>query len=131
MADVETTDNGLSDEQIEELIQEAEQRLRRKRQPSVPVESEDILTFEENTSEKPTRVRIPRIEHGLDLKGYLQDQKGVIRVKPELLANKQQQNLADRLRCLEAEQKPTKKEVCSSKFTCLQPFHEENLPKFS
>ena len=101
----------LSYDQIELLIQEAETRLRAKNEV-VPVdEPEAILTLRDDKPEATKLKRIPRLEHGIDTKRYIQDKYGVAIVDPELLANKQQQALADQLRRIEKKDK-SKKEVC-------------------
>ena len=103
----------LSDDQIELLIQEAEARLRAKNEVVTVDEPEEILTLRDEQTEATIRKRkpIPRLEHGINTRSYLQDRHGVAQVNPELLANKQQQALADQLRLIEKKKDKSKKEV--------------------
>ena len=116
----------LSDDQIELLIQEAETRLRAKNEV-VPVDdAEEVLTLRDDKPKATNRKRIPRLEHGIDTKRYIRDNHGVAIVNPELLANKQQQALADQLRLIEKKDK-SKKEVRTITISEV-PFYEETYP---
>lgn len=110
----------LSDEQIESLLQEAEDRLRAASSAVVAQTGpEDELSLrldhDEPNFAKPKP--IPRLQPGLKQASYIKDRHGVAQVVPELLATKEQQKLADNLRSVEAKKK-SKKEVCSFYTTC-------------
>lgn len=115
----------LSDEQIEQLIQEAETRARAKAGVLTAPEPEDKLTLPEETPGLAQRKAIPKLKHGLERQSYIREQHGVAQVKPDLLATREQQTLADRLRTVQVQK--SKEKVCyqySSWFHGLS--HEEN-----
>ncbi len=100
----------LSDEQIEQLIQGAESRAQAKAGVVTAPATEDELTLQEVTPELGKWKALPKLKHGLERQSYIQDQHGVAQVKPELLATKEQQTLADRLRTLQV--KTPRQKVC-------------------
>jgi hypothetical protein len=121
----------LSDEQIELLLQEAEGRLRAKAGAVVaPIQAENELTLrlDEDQPEFAKRKPIPRLQHGLNDTSYIKNQDGVAEVVPELLASKEQQKLADRLRSVEVKNK-SKKEVCATSFF-RTPYMRKFIPTF-
>ena len=103
----------LSDSQIEQLLQEAETRLKSNSGAVATADPDDELTFElhEDKPELAKRKPIPKLQHGLEKSSYIRDQHGVAKVRPELLATKEQQTLADQLRSVPV-QEGSKKEVC-------------------
>lgn len=109
MASVLTETEVLSDQRIEELIQEAEARARAKAGVVTAPEPEDELTLQEETPDFARRKAIPKLKHGLEKESYIQEQHGVAQVKSQVLVTKQQQGLADRLRTLPI--KKTKQKV--------------------
>jgi hypothetical protein len=108
----DVTETGiLSDEQIEQLIQEAEERARTKAAGAVArPDSEDLLTLQDGTPDFAKRKPIPKLKHGLERQSYIQENQGVAQVKRELLATKEQQTLADQPRKVEVKAR-AKKEV--------------------
>ena len=107
--------SALSDEQIEQLIQEAEDRARARASAPTQPEAEDELTLQDETLDFSKRKPIPKLKHGLERQSYIQEKNGVAHIKPELLATKEQQTLADHLRKLEGK-KQSKKNVCALYF---------------
>jgi hypothetical protein len=103
----------LSDEQIEQLLQEAEIRLRAREGQVVPVESEDLIALQETEASRTKRKAIPRLQHGLQTSSYISEKNGVAQVNPTLLATPAQRKIADNLRNVQVKQK-NKKEVCAS-----------------
>ena len=122
----------LSDDQIEQLIQEAEARAHARAGAIAAPAPDHELTLQIDTSEFAQRKAIPRLEHGLERQSYIQEQQGVAQVKPELLATKEQHTLAEQLRTVEAQKKKkkSKKQVSNSYFSDSLLLHEENHPNF-
>ena len=100
--------DSLSDEQIEQLIQEAETRARGKAGIVTVPEPETELTLQEETPGLAQRNAIPKLQHGLERHSYIREQHGVARVRPELLATKEQQSLADQLRTVKVKKSKEK-----------------------
>jgi hypothetical protein len=101
----------LSDEQIEQLIQEAETRAIEKAKSLVVAENlvEDELSLRHSIPDTRKRKPIPRLQHGLESRSYIEEQNGVARVKHELLATKEQRSLAETLKKAETPHKSSKK----------------------
>ena len=121
----------LSDEQIDLLLQEAETRLKAKAGVLTTTQPQDeqTLRLDEDKPEFAKRKPIPRLQHGLDEKPYIQDRKGVAEVEPEVLATRQQQKLADTLRSVQVKHKSKKEVRCPHRQLCL--LHEEIYPNLS
>merc|ERR1711939_843634 len=102
----------LSEDQIDQLLQEAEARLRSKTGTSVATHSQDELTLSlnEDKPEFAKRQPIPSLQHGLDKTSYIQDHGGVAQIRPELLASTDQQKLADQLRPVDIKGKSKKED---------------------
>lgn len=92
----------LSDEQIEQLLQEAEDRLQQK------AGLEIVKLSEVQTQQRP---KIPSLQHGLDRATYITEHNGVAKADPNLLINKEQEKMAHELR-------PVKKGTDSKKAVC-------------
>lgn len=121
----------LSDEQIEQLIQEAEVRARAKQIGIAAPSAEDELTLQRELPGLSRRKPIPKLKHGIERSSYIQDDQGVARVRPEFLTTKEQQTLADQLRKVENKTR-SKKEVRDIEFKMDFPhFHDEIYAKFS
>ena len=121
----------LSDDQIEQLIQEAEARAHARAGAIAAPAPDHELTLQIDTPEFAKRKAIPRLEHGIERQFYIQEQQGVAQVKPELLAMKEQHTLAEQLRTVEAQKKKkSKKQVSNSYFSDSLLLHEENHPNF-
>ena len=101
----------LSDEQIDQFLQQAETRLRAKASQIIPSQSEDVIALHQTEPSTSKRKAVPRLEHGLKTSSYISEKNGVAHVDPALLATPTQQKLADGLRSVEIVQK-NKKEVC-------------------
>jgi len=120
----------LSDEQIEELLQEAEARLRAKAGLPTKVIDNDELALESTTSVPAKRVRLPKLEHGVDRSSYLKDQNGIVRTNSILMVPAEQRRRADGLR--EVLRENGTRKVVSSSLLLTQPFsHEEIISQFS
>jgi len=88
----------LSDEQIEELLLEAEARLRAKAGLPYKAVDEAELALESVTSVPAKRVRLPKLEHGVDRSSYLKDQDGIARTNSTMMVPAEQRKMADGLR---------------------------------
>ena len=106
----ETSAEILSDEQIDQLLQEAETRLRAKAGQVAPTESDDVITLQDTHAVRTKRKAIPRLQPGSMAKSYIAEKDGVAHVNPGLLSTAAQQKLANGLRSVEKKQK-SKKEV--------------------
>jgi hypothetical protein len=103
----------LSDEQIDSLLQAAEERLRAKAgalATNKPAD-ESSLTLDEEQTDPIKRRPIPRLQTGIGLKSYICDDRGVAQIAPQRLAHHQQQNSAIDLRSVDYKQ--SKKDVRS------------------
>lgn len=120
----------LSDEQIDLLLQEAETRLRSKA-GVVATQPDDELTLrlDDDKPEFAKRKPIPRLQHGLNEKPYIQEHRGVAEVDPAVLATEQQQKLADKLRSSQAKHKSKKEVRCPGCHSYV--LHEEIYPNLS
>lgn len=118
----------LSDERIEELLQEAEARLRAKAglEPKV---IDDGLALESVGSAPAKRVRLPKLEHGADRSAYLKNQNGIARTNSSLMVPAEQRKMADGLREVSREN-GSKKMVCLSPSTTTFPNMRKSYPKF-
>ncbi|RMZ83745.1 hypothetical protein DV738_g933, partial [Chaetothyriales sp. CBS 135597] len=112
--------DSLSDEQIEQLLQEAEGRLRAKAgqlaaadtAKSANEETLDVITLQETDTSHVKRKAIPHLQHGISQSAaYISEKKGVAQVNPALLAGPTDTvKLADNLRPVERKQKQKKEE---------------------
>lgn len=84
----------MSDEQIDELLQQAEARLREKAGLQI-----------QKIEGKEKRIAIPKLQHGMDKSSYISEKNGVARVDPNLLVKKDDNKMADGLRSIEAKGK--------------------------
>ena len=118
----------LTDDQIEALLQEAENRLKNANTTAVvPVEENELtLALEDEKPAFEKRKPIPRLSHTLDTKRSIQEHNGVAHVAPELLVSKEQQKLADNLRTIKFKDR-SKKDV-STPSSNPAPSNEEIYP---
>lgn len=107
--DVMTADR-LSDEQIEQLIQEAETRALVKHRPATAPIPDDELRLLDNVPELSKHKNLPKLKHGLERSSYIQHEQGVAQVKRDLLTSSEQK-AATGLRNLQTSIQ-TKKKVC-------------------
>lgn len=120
----------LSDEQIDLLLQEAETRLKAKAGAvATQPDNELTLRLDDDKPEFAKRKPIPRLQHGLDEKPYIQEHKGVAEVDPVVLATEQQQKLADKLRTSQAKHKSKKEVRRTDRHSYV--LHEEIYPNLS
>jgi hypothetical protein len=116
MAAVTEADTGiLTEEQIDQLLQEAENRLRAKAGQPVREETDDVIALHESQPTATKRKTIPRLQHGLNA-SYIGDNKGVAQLTPGHLASSQPR-VAGQLRSVDAKQNK-KREVCCQLFSC-------------
>lgn len=119
----------MTDEQIDQLLVEAEARLREKAALlSTPARANEIRL--DNTEAKARQRKpyvdqilltasltdkissLPKLRHGLGQQTYIKDSQGVAQTKPQAAIPQDQRKLADGLRTVEVAQK-AKKIVCS------------------
>lgn len=112
----------LSDERIDELLKEAETRLRAK--AGLAPLSDETLTSKSQIPPSTNRVHLPRLEHNLQQSSYLKNQNGVTRTNPNLMVPEVQRKMAEGLRTISTNTIIGKKVVCP---WLLFPFlsHEE------
>jgi hypothetical protein len=102
----------LSDDQIEKLIQEAEARAVAKRDALNAAEADGETSLNDDIPDASKRRIIPRLKHGLERSGYLQDAKGVAKVKRSLMLNGDANAETQSLRTLPPAPIEKKKKVC-------------------
>ena len=127
-------DNGqpeiLTDAQIEELIKEAEDRLRRKAGLEPNVDNE-TLSLNSAAPLSASRVRLSKLEHNLDRSSYIKNHNGVAKTNPSLMVPTEQRKMADGLRSLSTQQASSKKIVSNPFVFSLSIQHEETLSQTS
>ena len=112
---VETSlsDNGktfiLSDEQIEHLLKEAEERLRVKSGLQPLNDEADVLSLDTGDEQKRAKTfHLPKLEHKLDGSSYLTNHNGITRSNANLMVPAEQQIMADGLRSIGKDQEHKK-----------------------
>jgi ribosomal protein S13 len=123
-ADVRQVES-LSDEQIEKLIQEAEARAVAKHDSLTTMEADSELSLHDDIPDISKRRAIPGLKHGLERSGYIQDAKGVAKVKRSLMVNEDAP--VHDLRALPPAQ-VQKTKVCCSLSTCPQRYRRKIIP---
>jgi len=98
----------LNEEQIEQLLQEAETRSREKAGIITQVQNEEDEGNLTLSTESVTRKPLPRLKHGLGRNSYIHEKHGVVHVNPDLVVGKQQKKLADTLRTVDILEKSKK-----------------------
>ncbi|KIX98120.1 uncharacterized protein Z520_06200 [Fonsecaea multimorphosa CBS 102226] len=94
----------LTDQQIDDLLAQAEVRLREKSKST----NEDEISLEIVTPTTTSRKIIPKIHHGLVRSRYINDKQGVAETNAKAILERQQSLLADGLRSVETVQKSKK-----------------------
>jgi len=110
----------LSDDRIEELLKEAETRLRAKAGLELTSANEDILTLESTDAAAMKKIHLPKLEHNLNRNSYLKSQNGIAKAIPDLMIPAEQRRMADGLREVAKETSDNKKVVCIHPSTTLQ-----------
>jgi hypothetical protein len=100
----------LTDAQIEELLQEAEDRLRQKAGLTSNVDT-GTLSLSSSSPLPASRIRLPKLDHNLDRSSYIKDHNGVAKTNPSLMVSTEQRKMADGLRTLNTQQTTGKKIV--------------------
>lgn len=99
----------LTDAQIEELLREAEDRLRLKAGiPSTP--DNETLSLTPVVAPSASKVRLSKLEHNLEPSSYIKNHNGVAKTNSSLMVPSEQRKMADGLRSLDTQQ-PSKKIV--------------------
>lgn len=101
----------LSDERIEELLKEAETRLRQQAglEPNSSRFGQDVETLAP-VSQK--RIHLPKLQHSLERSSYLKNHDGVTKTDANLMVPKEQRKMADGLRVVAKDSEDNKKVVC-------------------
>ena len=102
----------LTDERIEELLKEAEARLRA--EAGLEPQQDDSLALQRPTASTTSRSRLPRLDSGLQQPSYLKNQNGVTRTNSSLTVPDTQRKMADGLRTLPRNISESKKVVSPS-----------------
>ncbi|KIX10377.1 uncharacterized protein Z518_01459 [Rhinocladiella mackenziei CBS 650.93] len=96
----------LTDEQIDQLLDEAEARLREK--ASLAPTDAIIDEISLRTGETKTRQPLPKLRHGLNRRTYIQDNQGVAETNPPATITDQHQKMGDGLRSVGLSEKSKK-----------------------
>ncbi|EHY57471.1 dTDP-fucopyranose mutase [Exophiala dermatitidis] len=98
----------LTDEQIDQLLVEAEARLREKAGLSSTSAGADEISLNTTGVKTKQRKPLPKLQHGLAQQTYIKDNHGVAEAKPQATIPKDQRKLADGLRSVEVAEKAKK-----------------------
>ncbi|EXJ80286.1 hypothetical protein A1O1_08428 [Capronia coronata CBS 617.96] len=98
----------LTDEQIDQLLVEAEARLREKAGLSLTASGADEISLVTAEVKAKQRKPLPKLRHGLGQQTYIKDSQGVALTKPQATIPKEQRKLADGLRAVEVAEKTKK-----------------------
>lgn len=102
----------LNDEQIEQLLQQAEARLQQRAEPAAEKDS-NVLDLAPQAPAVTTQIRIPKLQHNAQSSAYIKDHGGVAKTVTAALVPREQQKMADNLReVLTGEQLKSKRVVC-------------------
>lgn len=111
----------LSDDEIEKLLNEAENRLRVKAGLAPSEEGDDTLALVPDTAPNAVhRVHLPKLEHNLEKKSYLKHQNGIARTDSSLTIPTEQRKMAEGLRSIVSDQ-------TSKKVVCFLPLIQFNI----
>ncbi|KAK5942185.1 dTDP-fucopyranose mutase [Knufia obscura] len=99
----------LSDERIEELLKEAETRLRAKAGLEPISANDDVLALDSTNVASQKRIHFPKLEHNLDRNSYLKNHNGIAKASPDLMVPAEQRKMADGLRAVAKESDTNKK----------------------
>ncbi|RVX69526.1 hypothetical protein B0A52_06590 [Exophiala mesophila] len=87
----------LTDVEIDQLLSQAESRLREKAGQLSTVTTEDEISLESNVAKSKARKPFPKLRHGLGGAGYLKDDNGVAQIDPKALTASAQQDTSTSL----------------------------------
>lgn len=116
----------LTDAQIEELLQEAEDRLRQKAGLPPNIDNE-TLSLSAVVAPSATKIHLSKLEHNLDRSSYIKNHNGVAKTNPSLMVPTEQRKMADGLRSLDTQQTSGKKIVSNPSIFISLTQHEEIL----
>lgn len=120
----------LSEEEIEDLLNQAETRLLVKAGLASTEDDENLLSLSGDAAQSSVqRVRLPKLEHNLENSSYLQTQNGVTRTDSSLTIPAEQRKMANGLRPILIEEK-NKKVVCRNVSSCTCIHMRKFNPKF-
>jgi len=109
-----TTQNAyeiLSDDRIEELLKEAETRLRAKAGLEPVTADDDVLALETTQAVPGKIVHFPKLEHNLERSSYLKNHNGIVKASPDLMVPAEQRKMAEGLRVVAKDIGDSKKVV--------------------
>ena len=121
----------LSDDRIEELLKEAETRLRTKAglEPVAPVD--DVLALEPSQAVPRKGIHFPKLEHNLERSSYLKNQNGIVKASPDLMVPAEQRKMAEGLRAVAKDIGDSKKVVSTQSSPISIAFNmRKSYPKF-
>lgn len=116
----------LTDAQIEELLQEAEDRLRQKVGLASNVDNE-TLSLSSGAPPSASKVRLSKLEHNLYRSSYIKNHNGVAKTNPSLMVPTEQRKMADGLRTLNTQQASSKKIVSSPSVSIWSSIQYEEI----
>ncbi|KEF61748.1 uncharacterized protein A1O9_03318 [Exophiala aquamarina CBS 119918] len=98
----------LSDAQIDQLLLDAEARLRARVAQLAPAGIQNEVSLETGEPRAKHRKPLPKLRHGLDRTGYLKDSNGVVQTDPKALVKSSQTPLSSDLRSVDDAKKSNK-----------------------
>ncbi|EXJ86499.1 hypothetical protein A1O3_03450 [Capronia epimyces CBS 606.96] len=98
----------LTDEQIDQLLAEAEARLREQAVLLSTPSGADEISLDTTEAKAKERKPLPKLRHGLGQQTYIKDNQGVALTKPQATIPRDQRKLADGLRPVEVAEKSKK-----------------------
>lgn len=115
----------LTDDQVEKLLQEAENRLRQQA-GLVNDPEKDTISFNEEPSTRTKRIQLPNLEHTANKSSYIRTSDGVAKADPKSMVPAEQRKMAGGLRKIQTQRTRNSKVVSH---TCILPSialqHEE------
>lgn len=125
-ASLNDTPRTLSDEEIEKLLNEAENRLRVKAGLETTEQDDNVLALDADVAPSSVqRVHLPKLEHNLEKSSYLKHQNGIARTNSSLTIPTEQLKMAEGLRSIVSEQ--TSKKVVCSPLPSLESIHMRKI----
>ena len=122
----------LTDEQIEELLKEAEDRLHAKAglEP-LTQDSEDVLTLDTQDVRQHRQIHFPKLEHNLNGSSYINNHSGVAKTSSQLMVPAEQRKMAEVLRSVTKDGKSSSKVVRSTLtilcLSCMRTFNPNHF----
>lgn len=121
----------LNEEQIEQLLQRAEARLRQKAGSDVEPDS-NVLDLTPHIPAEKAQIKVPRLHHNAQTSTYIKEHGGVAKTVTTALVSREQHKMADGLRqVLTKEQIESKRVVCVDPCKIVYGSYEEILSQFT